>query len=253
MKQTPRIYLLAEWQPDMFHKNRRFLLSGLFLLPPLTFLTAILPTQADAAPIANVPAVVAVNREIGLSVTGNFENATNHTGIFRSYQGIFPLNHVVPEFNAPSFTSTRSHASGWTPGFRTDAQYMFDAGNIKHLYASATFTLDNGDIDYGSKTTSTASKAIWLSPTTGAPNGITNHNQQNRRVNRSGINVTGEFGKAFLLLNDRLLVMPTIQGGYRTEASNTFTGYGKGYVGLALHIDYAITDRLVIRGRGGWA
>lgn len=191
---------------------------------------------ACAAP----PAVVAVNREIGLSVTGNFEDLTRNIG--HNY-------NVRPTWfsddNYQSQRSDRIHQTGWTPGFRADAQYMFDTSIMKHLYAAATFTLDDGQTEDSRKT-------YWhVQPASGSA--FNDHARYQAGQNRSGINVTGEIGKGFLILNDRLLIMPTIQGGYRAGGANTFTAYGEGYIGLALHIDYAITNRLVIRGRAGWA
>ncbi|MFT8897762.1 MAG: hypothetical protein ABF968_12500 [Acetobacter sp.] len=207
----------------------------------LTCLTAATLTfSMIGAACAAPPAVVAVNREIGLSVTGNFQDVTRNIG--RHY-------NVSPDlFSDDSYQSQRSdrvHQTGWTPGFRADAQYMFDTSIMKHLYAAATFTLDDGQIELSEKTS-------WhVQPASGSA--FNDHARYQAGQNRSSINVTGEIGKGFLILNDRLLIMPTIQGGYQAGGANTFTAYGRGYVGLALHIDYAITNRLVIRGRAGWA
>lgn len=204
----------------------------------LTCLTAATLTfsMIDAA-CAAPPAVVAVNREIGLSVTGNFEDVTHKHSEYSSYS--------TPYWQDAGGSSGRGHATGWTPGFRADAQYMFDTSVMKHLYVAATFTLDDGTIEGSDKSDYTRSSPAY------AP--YHQSSRYNGGMNRSGINVTGEIGKGFLLLNDRLLITPTAQGGYRTVNENSFTASGKGYVGVALHIDYAITSRLVIRGRAGWA
>ncbi|MCH4089864.1 hypothetical protein [Acetobacter sp.] len=202
--------------------------------------TAILTLSMVDAACAAPPAVVAVNREVGLSVTGNFQDLTRNIG--RHYS----LNSTVfPEDNYQSQRSDRVHQTGWTPGFRADAQYMFDTRIMKHLYVATAFTLDDGQIEYNNNVNwhvQPASRAAY-----------NDHARYKFGENRSGINVTGEIGKGFLVLHDRLLIMPTIQGGYRAGGRDTFTAYGQGYVGLALHIDYAITNRLVIRGRAGWA
>ncbi|NHN88919.1 hypothetical protein [Acetobacter conturbans] len=211
----------------------RLLRAAAFLLSAATLLPAVI-TPAKAAPLP----VIAVNREIGLSVTGNFQDLTSNSGHNDSY------NYTTPywEEHSKSSGSERNHVSGWTPGFRVDGQYMFETAVIKHVYAAASFSLDDGEVDDNYSTHWHDSGAVY--------------NDQERGktgVNRSNINVRGEFGKGFLLLDDHLLITPTIQGGFTAGGSNTFTAFGKGYVGLALHADYAITERLVIRGRVGWA
>lgn len=196
-----------------------------------------------ASQTAPLPAVVAVNREIGLSVTGNFSELTRSIGHNYSERpaGLTPVNF----FGYDAFRSDRTHSNGWVPGFRADAQYMFDTSVLKHLYVATSFNLGDGDVYYGSRT------RVNIAPVNGTP--FTNRGRYDGQENRSTINVTGEIGKGFLLLHDRLLVMPTAQGGYVAGGYESFTSYGKGFVGMALHVDYAITDRLVIRGRGGWA
>lgn len=205
----------------------------------LTCLTAATLTfSMIGAACAALPAVVAVNREIGLSVTGNFQDVTHKSGQQSAYTDSYG------DYGRRNDTA-RYHATGWTPGFRADAQYMFDTSILKHLYAAASFTLDDGTIEASGKYGSRTSGSDY------APRHRSG--RYNFGANRSNINVTGEIGKGFLLLNDQLLITPTIQGGYRAGAEDSFTAYGKGYVGMALHIDYALTSRLVLRGRAGWA
>ncbi|MCE0744908.1 hypothetical protein LWC05_13570 [Acetobacter sicerae] len=208
----------------------------------LTCLTAATLTfsMIDAA-CAAPPAVVAVNREIGLSVTGNFQDVIAKGN--RQYNSTYQGYHYTDTYQTNS--SYRDHVTGWTPGFRADAQYMFDTSILKHLYVASSFTLDSGNINENYHYLATAIRSG------ASPNRY--GGRDNVGFNRSGINVTGEIGKGFLLLNDRLLITPVVQGGYSAGGYDTYTAYGKGYVGLALHVDYAITSRLVIRGRAGWA
>ncbi|MBV1835718.1 hypothetical protein [Acetobacter estunensis] len=49
------------------------------------------------------------------------------------------------------------------------------------------------------------------------------------------------------------MVTPAIQGGYHTWTREKFEAYHQFMVGVKLHLDYAVTDDLVLRGRLGWA
>lgn len=209
--------------------------NELFVKAPLVaagFLSVTGAVFADGPAAADSLPVIAVNREVGLSVTGSYRGqASNSDSRFSyGYAG-----------RSPSYTSDdygRTRWSGWMPGFQADAQSMFDAGSIKHLYTAASFDLSDGDSGYHYSSTPSNEPYVL---------------RDRRTLNRSGINVTGELGKGFLLAQDRFLITPVIQGGYFAGGVSSLTASGKGYVGLALHLDYAITDRLVIRGRAGWA
>ncbi|GBR11984.1 hypothetical protein AA21952_3515 [Acetobacter oeni LMG 21952] len=192
-------------------------------------LTQLPQARADTLP------VVAVNREIGLSVTGTYRGTASNSS---SYASLRPAGGGETSYYSDG--SGRTRWSGWTPGFQADAQSMFDAFGIRNLYAAASFNLTDGNSDYRETYagSSTYGRSIY---------------RERGSANRSGINVTGELGKGFLLADNRLLITPTVQGGYFAGGVESLTFSGKGYVGLALHVDYAITDRLVIRARGGWA
>ncbi|WP_086644503.1 hypothetical protein [Acetobacter sp. DsW_063] len=188
---------------------------------------------------ADTSPVVAVNREVGLSITGNYDAFARTAGL--NTGSTFP---GYPQYDWSERTSARGHATSWRPGFRADAQYMFDIGRIKNLYVAGIFNLGDG-------TMSQHEDYAWSNAYGGR------RSVETARIRNSfghnTINVTGEVGKGFQLAHDRLMLTPVFQGGYTAGGGNSFTTPGLGYVGLALHADYALTNRLVIRGRAGWA
>lgn len=121
--------------------------------------------------------------------------------------------------------------SGWQPGLEAKASAMQDVLGISNLYAAVRFNFNDGGSSIGP-----------TPPYAGVYNRVTN-------------NLGVEFGKGFLISNDFLLT-PFIQGGYTNLQSSLgdFTGTTtNGYVGLGLRGDYALTNRLVLTGRLGWA
>ena len=68
-------------------------------------------------------------------------------------------------------------------------------------------------------------------------------------------NLDVELGKGFLI-TDSFLLTPFLQGGYtnlQTSIDNATSTTTDGFIGLGLRGDYALTDRLVVTGRLGWA
>lgn len=126
---------------------------------------------------------------------------------------------------------TSPELSGWQPGLDAKASVMKDLWGISNVYAALRFTFNDGQSSVG--------------PT---PPYAGSYNRQTENLNI-------ELGKGFLITN-RFLLTPFIQGGYTNlqssafDATNTTTN---GFVGLGLRGDYALTDRLVLTGRLGWA
>lgn len=206
------------------------------LLSSLALCAGLVPTVsafADPAP------VIAVNREIGLSMTGTFRNSvTGHSshGTDSGGSGRYAYTEQYAE-------ASRYRTIGWTPGFQADASVMFDAFGIDNLYGALHFSLEDGQRNYKSQFRSYSSIR--------APYGFSagGNDSSNGTDNR------GEIGKGFLLLSDTFLLTPFIQGGYITSGSDGDFGYGYGryFAGAGLKTDYALTSRLVLRGRFGWA
>lgn len=228
----------------------------------MRFLGIVPAASADPLP------VIAVNREIGLSALGTFtdiEHRYSDRYTFRESYPLFSGGQAVSSYT--NNTYQRARGNSWTPGFEANAQVMFDIGRIKHLYASGNFDLGDGNEHDQSAETSVSSYGTYGG-----------RSQGNR--NRSYTNSWGEIGKGFLLNGGRLLITPVIQGGYYSYgprysvsypasfpvfttplpsgtpqyiAHDRFSVFGNGYVGLAVHADYALTNALVLRGRAGWA
>jgi len=186
--------------------------------------------------------VVAVNREIGLSVTGNFYSwlRGGHSQYNSSYGGGSFLGGLPTSYSGTE--SYRNRMASWRPGFQADAAVMFDAFGIRNLYASAQFNLAGGNAHYRDRWSGMDS---YYGP-------YRNTYSSNR--NYSSTYTRGEIGKGFLFLSNNLLITPTAVGGYQSTGTSSFGSYG-GYwfVGAALRADYALTNRLVLRGRAGWA
>jgi len=201
-------------------------------LPALaaSFISVLSISSALADPIP----VVAVNREIGLSMAGIFDNLVGGYGSRSQSTG--------GQWYGPySYTSqSRSRRIGWVPGFQVDASSMIDLGRVHNVYASALFRLGSGTRNdkYASSYRSSYGQDTW---------------QTNGGADARSTYTRGEIGKGFLLLNDKALVTPFVQGGYDSYGSYSFGGQNAFFVGLGLNADYALTDRLVLRGRFGWA
>ncbi len=121
--------------------------------------------------------------------------------------------------------------SGWQPGLDAKASVMKDLWGISNVYAAARFNFNDGESSLGP---SPAYAGTF-----------------NRQTENLGV----ELGKGFLI-TDKFLLTPFIQGGYtnlQSSIANVTTTTANGFVGLGLRGDYALTDRLVVTGRLGWA
>ncbi len=121
--------------------------------------------------------------------------------------------------------------SGWQPGLDAKASVMKDLFGISNVYAAVRFNFNDGESS--------------ISPTPPY------HGTYNDQTN----NLDVELGKGFLI-TDKFLLTPFIQGGYtnlQTSIDNATTTTTNSFVGLGLRGDYALTDRLVVTGRLGWA
>lgn len=194
------------------------------------FLSALTVSTALAGPLP----VVAVNREIGLSMAGIFDNLVGGYG--DQYQT------TGGQWYRPyhSASQSRSRRIGWVPGFQVDASTMVSLGRIENLYASALFRLGSGTRNnkYASSYSSPYGSDAW---------------QTNGGESANSTYSRGEIGKGFLVLDDKALITPFVQGGYDSYGYDSFGGQNAFFVGLGLNADYALTDRLVLRGRFGWA
>ncbi|WP_215746420.1 MULTISPECIES: hypothetical protein [Gluconobacter] len=206
------------------------------LLSSLALCAACVPVMsafADPAP------VIAVNREIGLSMTGTFRNSVSGYNTRMTEQGTSGRSGFTEE----SASSSRYRTIGWTPGFQVDASVMFNAFGMENLYGALHFSLEDGQRNYKSRYRAYSNLS--------APYGFSagGNDSSNGTDNR------GEIGKGFLLLSNSFLLTPFIQGGYTTSGSDGDFGYGYGlyFAGAGLKADYALTSRLVLRGRFGWA
>lgn len=182
--------------------------------------------------------VVAVNREIGLSITGSFQDALSSDTT--SYSGTTSTS-TGRTHSYESGWNSNSRRIGWTPGFRADSSVMFDAFGISNLYASAQFGLQDGQRNYKYHF---ASHATASSPYTFRFGG---------KDDAKATSTRGEIGKGFLMLSQSLLLTPFAQGGYLSSGFDNFGDFGNFFVGAGLKADYALTSRLVLRGRFGWS
>lgn len=201
-------------------------LSGLML--SLASCLSVSTALADPLP------VVAVNREVGLSMAGIFDNLVGGYGSQSQTTG----SQWYRPYNSSS--QSRSRRIGWVPGFQVDASGMIDLGRVKNVYASALFRLGSGTRNdkYAHSYTSSYGQDSWR--VGGGEDARSTYTR-------------GEIGKGFLFLNDKALVTPFVQGGYDSYGYSSFGGQNAFFVGLGLNADYALTDRLVLRGRFGWA
>ncbi|RUT27258.1 hypothetical protein C0V97_03375 [Asaia sp. W19] len=198
------------------------------------FTAALLSVLTVSTALADPLPVVAVNREIGLSMAGIFDNLVGGYG--DQYQT------TGGRWYGPyrSASQSRSRRIGWVPGFQVDASTMVSLGRIENLYASALFRLGSGTRNdkYARRYSSAYGGDAWQS------NGGESANSTYSR---------GEIGKGFLFLHDKALITPFVQGGYDSYGYDSFGGQNAFFVGLGVNADYALTDRLVLRGRFGWA
>ncbi|GBR67915.1 hypothetical protein [Gluconobacter kanchanaburiensis] len=208
----------------------RLLLSSLGLCAGIA---PLVPALADPAP------VIAVNREIGLSMTGTFRNSVEGFNSRTAESGGFGRY----AFTEATASSSRYRTIGWTPGFQVDASAMFNAFGIENLYGALRFSLEDGQRNYKSRHRGYSSTSGSYEYSAGGND--TSNGTDNR----------GEIGKGFLLLSDTFLLTPFIQGGYITSGGDGDFGYGSGryFAGAGLKADYALSSRLVLRGRFGWA
>lgn len=209
------------------------------LLPSQILLAALgLSFLTVSSAFAETAPVVAVNREIGLSITGSFQNALSSATTSYSGAEYVGMGRTRPY---ESVTSSQSRQIGWTPGFQADSSVMFDAFGISNLYASAQFGLQDGQRN---------KKFRLVSHSTGSAPYAFNFGGND---DTKATSTRGEIGKGFLLLSQSLLLTPFAQGGYLSAGSDSFDEAGNFFVGAGLKTDYALTSRLVLRGRFGWA
>ncbi|GBQ88315.1 hypothetical protein AA23498_0348 [Acetobacter nitrogenifigens DSM 23921 = NBRC 105050] len=174
-----------------------------------------------------IPAVVQVNREIGLSMTGAWNNY-KEKGL---YQGPF---------------TGYNRENGWVPGFQADAAAMFDTYEVEHIFLALHFAFGDGSVKYRGSAQSFATGAI--SPFNSTSGSLTTDTRL-------------EIGKG-IMVTDRFMITPAMQGGYwswrrAVGGSDMVSGstetYGGFLAGITVRLDYALTDAFVVRGRLGWA
>lgn len=196
-----------------------------------SFLSILSVGSALADPVP----VVAVNREIGLSMAGLFDD------IVRGYSDSYRTPPAGSYAGYQELYHGRARRTGWVPGFQADASGMFSLGHVNNLYASARFLLGQGSQNYKSSESYESNYDPYSTRSSGG-----------NRASRTTY-TRGEIGKGFLLLHDRFLLTPFVQGGYLTYGTTSFSGANAFFVGAGLNGDYALTERLVVRGRFGWA
>ncbi|MFT8718926.1 hypothetical protein [Acetobacter sp.] len=181
--------------------------------------------RGSYSPSRRIPAVVQVNREIGLSVTGGLTN----------YKEKMPLQWGPTGYD---------RETGWVPGFQFDVADMFDLYEIDHVFLAAHFALGDGTVGYNGST--------WNRLGEIAPYKTSSH----RFTTDSSI----EIGKG-LPVTDRFMITPTIVGGYwswnrdiegRDGVRSSSEAYGGFKAGITVRLDYAVSDAFVLRGRLGW-
>lgn len=196
---------------------RSFRQRAAFAAIPVLLAAPAAGAQTVPTPAVSVP-IVAVHREVGLAAEGQFLN----------YKENFPA--------APTGEATpHDRETGGAPGFAFKAEAMGDLGPVRHAYAAVRFRYNDGTTHY-------AGGAQFTGTPISATDGLETED------------VTVELGKGWLLTR-RLLVTPVVQGGYHRW--DRVLGYDEDYhhffAGLAVHLDYALTPRLVALGRLGWA
>jgi hypothetical protein len=158
--------------------------------------------------------VVAIHNEIGVAAEGQL------------------LNYKENFSNVPA----HDRENGWAPGANLSGQVMFNAYGITHIYAAIDYGIVSGQSTY-----------------TGATIDGDYPVQYQHHVAMRDLNL--ELGKGFALLDGRLLLTPVLQFGHHAwdrdlSYSETYHNF---YVGGAVHVDYALTQRLVLSGRFGVA
>lgn len=182
-----------------------------------------LPPRAQSRfqPRTAVPAVIQVNREIALSATGSWSN-------------------YKEKMNYDPQGTPYDRENGWNKGFQVDASTLFDLYEVKNIFVAIHFSWGEGNVNYR------GSIDIPYLPGFIFPYNTRSHNMTT--------DTRAEIGKSFLL-TDQLLFTPTIQAGYHTwnrEIDGDKEAYRNFLVGFMLHLDYAVTRDLVLRGRLGW-
>lgn len=179
----------------------------------MTLTTACLLPGAGVAHAQGLP-VVNVNNEVGLAFSELIKN-------YKEY--------------APPGSPGYDRENGAVPGFAVSGSIMRDIGGVSNVYASLIFRYSNGNIAY----TGSLQDGTPVSDDSGLI-------QKDLRL---------ELGKGFLL-TDKLLLTPVFQYGYHVwnrDLGEYYEDYSNSYIGGALHVDYAVTDRLVTRFRAGIA
>ncbi|NHO32798.1 hypothetical protein GOB85_09890 [Acetobacter sp. LMG 1636] len=175
-----------------------------------------------------LPAVVQVNREIGIAAAGIWSNYKEK-----------PLHD-------PAGTGY-DRETGWTTGFQVDASTMFDLYEVGNIFIALHFAYGDGSTGYHGSASS---------PT--EPGLISPYNTSSQRMTTDS---RLELGKG-IMVSDRFLITPALQGGYRTwnrhidgsdEVSSLSEDYGTFLAGIVVRLDYALTRDFVLRGRLGWA
>lgn len=193
----------------------KFVVSNRFIIR--TGCTALAVTGAGLAARADTLPVIAIHREVGLAAEGQFTNYKEN-------------------FSVETAKGLHDRETGGTPGFEFKAEDMLDIGPIRHVYASVVFRYNNGTTRY---------------------NGAYQRSHD-PLITTDGLetkDIRAELGKGFLI-GDRLLITPVVQFDYH-DWNRTLSDYSEDYrqlaVGAAVHGDFALTRRLVLSARLGWA
>lgn len=199
-----------------------------------------LPAPGKPAPESEEDlAVIRVNREVGLGVSGNLSNYKEK-----------------PQFNRLYGLQPHDRELGWIPGMDADASTLFRLGGVRRFYASLHFGLGDGDVGYNGGYTRRQFSAVGTPLPSAPPRYVEVPDKVSSQ--RLTTQTRGEFGRGFLI-GRRFLITPVAQGGYMTwnRSISGPHGYSEAYTswfaGAAVHLDYALTGRLVLRGRAGWA
>lgn len=175
--------------------------------------TMLAQSMIRAAHADDLP-VVNVNNEVGVSFSELIKN----------------YKEFIPD-NAPA----HDRENGAVRGFAVSGSIMRNLGQISNVYASVNFRYSKGNIAYNGATL-VGNVPLMMD------SGLV---QKSLRF---------ELGRGFLV-TPRLLIIPVFQYGY--QAWNRDIGYQEtyteSYMGGAVHVDYALTPRLVGRLRAGIA
>lgn len=148
------------------------------------------------------------------------------SGLMQSYREQ-NTNPAIP-------SATLDTEYGWTPGFSLEASYLFGP----EIYAGLNYEYNDGLVRYGGYGVNAPYRHASLT--------------SGETINDLGL----EIGKGFLF--GRLLLIPTIQGGYRNWDRVVPGGlspeeqYSFFAAGLAAHATYMLTNRLALTSKIGW-